>query len=480
MRHGLPVRGTEPQVSGCATPNASGPSSRGCDSPFPGKNAAFPEEPARAAVLSARCSARFRRSYVIFLYIYLLNLFIAPQDWLEPFKGLPVDYIVYPCWLLFALATGRLLKIRFHLAEVFFAAFIFWVVLSNVMNGTTENIVPIALSQYVKWLVLFILIRSTVTNVQDLRRAGACMVLLVYVLVIEGIQQKHDPAGLNWAGGGLGWVDAEVLAAGGTGRTQWVGVFEGMGVFCVAYTAALPYVLQYTTSTFKPAVRWLNRLGLPFLLVAIYYTGSRGGFLATLALIGLHIAVVRKVSARSILIAATAATVAFTVAPSSLTQTKDSEGSAQNRVDVWAQGLGFVIDSPVWGVGRGNFAERTGSLIAHNSGMQIMAETGLIGMFLWVSLIAVSLRAAYVRYQLSLEPSDRRVIAATMASVVGYLVSSFFVTLEYETFYMLLALCAALATPVTQPLLYRRKEFMICCGIVVVFLLAIKGIVMVY
>jgi len=304
--------------------------------------------------------------------------------------------------------------------------------------------------------------------------------VLIYVLVVEGIQQKHDPAGLNWAGGGLGWVDAEVLEAGGTGRTKWVGVFEGMGVFCVAYTAALPFVLHYMSSAFSPAVRWINRIALPFLLLAIYYTGSRGGFLATLALIGLHIALARKVSARSILIAASVATVAFAAAPSSLTQTKDSEGSAQHRIDVWADGIDFVRESPAWGIGRGNYAERTGSLIAHNSGMQIMAETGLIGMFLWVSLIVVCLRAAYVRYQLSESTTDRRIVAGAMLSVIGYIVSSFFVTLEYETFYLLLAFCAAVTVPGTERRLYRAREFKMCCAIIVAFFVAIKVTVMVY
>jgi hypothetical protein len=417
---------------------------------------------------------------VIFLYVYLIALFIAPQVWLPPFKDLPVDYLIYPCWLLYIFATQRFTKIKLHYAELFFAGFIVFVVLSNVMNSTLENIVPIGLSHYVKWLVLFILIRCTVTSVQDLRRAAACIAVLIYVLVVEGIQQKHDPAGLNWAGGGLGWVDIEVAAAGGTGRTQWVGVFEGMGVFCVAYTTALPYVLQYTTSSFKPAVRWANRVGLPFLLLAIFYTGSRGGFLATLAIIGIHVAIVRKISARSILIAGSVAVVAFLAAPSSLTQTHDAEGSAQNRVDVWAQGLGFVAESPIWGIGRGNYEERTGSLIAHNSGMQIMAETGLIGMFLWVSLITVCLRAAYLRYQASEKLSDRRVIAGAIASVIGYIVSSCFVTLEYETFYAILALCAAMTIRGTESQLYRRKEFLICSGIVVGYLLLIKVVVMVY
>jgi O-antigen ligase len=275
-------------------------------------------------------------------------------------------------------------------------------------------------------------------------------------------------------------VDPAVLAAGGSGRTRWVGVWEGMGVFCVAYTMALPFVLHYMSSDFKPMTRWLNRLGLPFLLLAIFYTGSRGGFLATLAVISLHLAVIYKVSLKSILIAAAIVVVAFTAAPPSLTQTKDTSGSAQDRVDVWAQGLSMVVGSPAWGVGAGNFQEVTGTLIAHNSAIQMMGETGLIGLFLWVSLITACLRAAFLRYQCSTSPPEKRVVAGVMASVLGYVVSSMFVTLEYETFYMLLALCAGLTVAGTERRIYRRQEFLICGGFTLVFVVAIKALVMVY
>jgi hypothetical protein len=417
---------------------------------------------------------------VIFLYVYLTSLLLAPQLWLPPFVDWPVDIFLYPSWLVYAVVSGRLARVKYHIAELFFVAWVFWIYVTLVLNGTTANFGPVITDRYLKWFVLYILIRATVTTVRDLRRVAAFLVLLIYVLVIEGIQQKHDPAGLNWAGLPLGWVDPAVIAAGGTGRTKWVGVFEGMGVFAVTYTMALPFVLHYLSSDYKPSVRWLNRLALPFLLLAIYYTGSRGGFLATLALIALHLAVVYRVSFRSILLSSAFVAIAFTAAPSNLTATHDSQGSAEHRIDVWAQGLTMTIEHPLWGVGRANFSLVTGTLIAHNSSMEILAETGLIGMFLWVSLIIACMRAAYLRYQSSPAPPDRRAIAGLMASVVGYLISSMFVTLEYETFYLLLALCAGITVPGTQGRIYRRNELVLSCAIIVAFILVIKILVTVY
>ena len=44
--------------------------------------------------------------------------------------------------------------------------------------------------------------------------------------------------------------------------------------------------------------------------------------------------------------------VAFALAPSHLTQTHDSSNSAQNRVDVWAQGVSMLASNPVTGARR--------------------------------------------------------------------------------------------------------------------------------
>ena len=38
---------------------------------------------------------------------YLTLLLIAPQDWVTPLIGLPVDYILYPIWFAALLVTGR-------------------------------------------------------------------------------------------------------------------------------------------------------------------------------------------------------------------------------------------------------------------------------------------------------------------------------------------------------------------------------------
>ena len=417
---------------------------------------------------------------MIFAYVYLVTLFLAPQLWIPPFIDLPVDYIIYPSWLLYVLISGRLGRMKVCAPDYFFIVFIIWIALSIIANGTTWNLVPIVLLKYLKWLVLYVLIRCTVATVADLRRAAAFIVLLVYILVVEGIHHKLSPSGINWAGQSLGWIDPAVLAAGGTGRTKWLGVFDGIGVFAVVYTTALPFILQYASSGFATGVKLANRVGLPFLMLALYYTGSRGAFLATLALIALHLAVKYRVTLKTIVATSLIFFMAFTLAPTHLTQTHDSSNSAQNRIDVWAQGMSMLSKNPLLGVGRGNFLDYTKTIIAHNSGVEIVAETGLIGLFLWVSMITACLRTAYLRYQTCLNPVDRNIVAGILLSVVGYVISSFFVTLEYETFYVLLAMCVGALDRQIASQVYRKKEFLLCGMMVLIFVGAIKGVVSLY
>lgn len=216
------------------------------------------------------------------------------------------------------------------------------------------------------------------------------------------------------------------------------------------------------------------------MLLALYYTGSRGAFLATLALISLHLAVKYHVTVKTIVSASLIVLLAFAVAPAHLTQTRDSSNSAQNRVDVWAQGMSMLASNPVVGVGRGNFLTYTRTIIAHNSGVELVAETGLVGFFLWVSIIVGCLKAAYLRYLTCETPTDRSIVSAIAMSVIGYVVSSLFVSLEYETFYLLLALCVGGISSESARQVYRRQEFFLSCMIVISFVGVIKMVTMLY
>jgi hypothetical protein len=65
-------------------------------------------------------------------------------------------------------------------------------------------------------------------------------------------------------------------------------------------------------------------------------------------------------------------------------------------------------------------------------------------------------------------------------SLMGYVISAMFVTLEYETFYLLLAMCAALGHCVPQPMEFTRRDLRFVGLIVFGFLVFMQIFVIAY
>lgn len=418
------------------------------------------------------------------IFLYLITLIIAPQLWLEPFIGLRTDIFIYPMWFLIILINGKINDFfDFKKLDWFFLAYICWTIFSALVNDQNELTTKIIVD-YVKWFILYRLVIVTFDNIDDLIKSVHKLLFLIYIIVLEGYQHKHSADGLGWAGQPLGWVDQSVLDAGGTGRTQWVSNFDGPGVFCVMYTIALPFVLQYLDKHYSLKTKFIALIALIPLLLAIWYTGSRGGFLATIGIFGLYMTIraAKKYGlsiVRLMQIGAMASAVLM-LAPSHLTQVKDDNNSAQHRVDMWIQGVEMVQQNPVFGIGRGNFSDYTGSLIAHNSAIENMGELGLPGLFFWIAMMYISFRHLYVFYNTSDNPVHVSYANALAICLAGYLISSMFVTLEYETLYFLIALAAVFGKKNERDLEFNLNDYIFVGGICLGWVAILKIFVSIY
>jgi hypothetical protein len=417
---------------------------------------------------------------VAFIFIYLFLLFVAPQLWIEPFVGMRVDLILYPAWIGWAAMTGRAGELfRLGPQDKFFAAWVVWIVLSITVNGFQPASSSI-IENYVKWFVLYRLTVVSLPTLTHVRQVLLGVTFFGLILAIEGIQHMYSSSGTGWAGQGFAWMDDEAAKAGVAGRTRWINIFDGPGVFCVVYTIALPFAVRYFGKPFATGKRIFGVLLLAPLLLATVYTGSRGGFLATVGIFGLYLMSKFRISlARMVLVGGVLLAI-LALAPSYLTSTSDSHGSAQHRIDMWAEGVEMVTQNPVFGIGKGNFLRYTGKLIAHNSAVEIMGETGIPGLFLWLGLIYMGFKNLYAAYRETEDLEQRSFVMALGLSIAGYLLSSIFVTLEYETFYFLLALAAAVGHSLSARPICTRRDLWTIGAIMAVFFVAIKGVAMVY
>lgn len=413
--------------------------------------------------------------------LYFTSLFIAPQLWLEPFVGLRTDFIVFPIWGLYA--ATRPTRLTLTSQDKFLIYLYLWIIISILINGfgSNSNAVPMIVN-YTRFILIYFLVRKTVVNHVDVEKVVKLLIIFVGLIVIEGIQHKTSADGIGWAGQSLAWVDQAVLDAGGSGRTRWVNIFDGPGVFCVIYTLGLPFTLRYLDKNYRFRTKILSLILILPLLLAIYYTGSRGGFLATIAIIGLYVAIRSNISFSKILFVSALVSVMFMLAPSHLTQIKDKNKSAQHRVEMWFEGVEMLQQNPVFGIGRGNFKRYTSKLIAHNSAIEIMGELGLVGIFLWAGVIYLAFKNIFV-VSSAATMENARLLSLNQAlglAIVGMLVSSMFVTLEYETLYFLLALPAALANSVSQTVKFTSKDMKFLCIIIITWVVLLKSFIMLY
>lgn len=417
---------------------------------------------------------------MILVGAYLVFLVIAPQLWAPGLVGLPVDFIIFPVWFIALALRGRAhLLLKFELAEKFCAAFFVWIVLSAAINGLTDSSKDY-IYIYLRIFVLYKAVSASVVTTDEVKRVLTFFVFLAAILAVEAIDHKTSPDLLGWAGQKLGWVDPSVLKAGGTGRVRWVGIFDGPGVFCVVFTIALGLCLPYLGKGNRFMIRLLALAVIILLSIATYLTGSRGGLLATLAIVGLFIAVVGNISFRKIVTGTLICVIVLMLAPPWLTSVRDENKSAQHRVEMWAEGLDMMKHDPILGIGRGNFRSYTSSLIAHNSAIEISGETGIVGLMLWCTLIYVSFKAPLVLWRKPAFISDSNVGFGLILALIGYIVSAMFVTLEYETFYFLLALCAALSRQRAEAQFLEKYEIIWILASVGSFLIFLQLFVITY
>ena len=137
------------------------------------------------------------------------------------------------------------------------------------------------------------------------------------------------------------------------------------------------------------------------------------------------------------------------------------------RSDIWKIGWRMVEDKPVIGIGSGNFPissihyllvkpgaiERDEFIIdtpkvAHNSYLQILAELGIVGLALFLSIIGFAIWCALKAAQWFARAGDNQmeiVARAMVVALVGILAADFFITEQYgKQLWLLLGLGPAL------------------------------------
>ncbi|HKO62560.1 MAG TPA: O-antigen ligase family protein [Pyrinomonadaceae bacterium] len=190
--------------------------------------------------------------------------------------------------------------------------------------------------------------------------------------------------------------------------------------------------------------------GCALLLIAgMVATFSRGGFLALICVIGFLIwkfaprnRIVFGVVALTVVMAIIAAAPGYKTRISNL-----SDASAIARTDDLKRSILVAIRHPIFGVGMDNYIIYSNvSKTTHNAYTQVAAEMGLVALFVYIAFLVTPLRRLRQIEQATLtakgKPSIYYLTIGLQASLVGYMVASFFASVAYLWYaYYLVAYC---------------------------------------
>ncbi len=210
------------------------------------------------------------------------------------------------------------------------------------------------------------------------------------------------------------------------------------------------------------------------IMMTLGRTGSRGGFLAFVAVAAYLLAGFRGIATSkriaavallAILLVALASDRYFERIQTILNPSADYNWrgkSETGRMEIWKRGIDYMMTYPVLGVGVGAFPMAEGTLApeareqrrygrsfawsaAHNPFIQVGAELGVLGLIAFVALLVKAFRTlSKVR---RVPPAEAAMLAQSLtACLVGFVVAGFFSSLAYAAYlYMLLGMIVGLA-----------------------------------
>jgi O-antigen ligase len=342
------------------------------------------------------------------------------------------------------------------------AALLVWMVLSvpgALVLGTSVDLV---FGDFIKTAVMFVIMACAIRGPRDVERLGLVYFVSATLYAAVVIARFDLGSGDDWRLGRLYYYDANDFAT-----------------FIVT---ALPFGLYFLHAGRSTLTRAGACLSLGLLALAFVRTGSRGGFIALLAVAAFVLLRYTAIAFRwrlaamalvALVVLGTASDQYWTQMGTIVSDTDYNRTDESGRMQIWRRGIGYMFSNPVFGVGPGNFQAAEGMLspfaarqqfgrgvrwnAAHNSYVQAGAELGIPGLCLFVAIMVTAFTGLR---RLTREPTvldcdrdgDWHALTHTLTgSLIGFVVGAYFLSLTYsEIFYTLLAMSVGLFK-VAQP-----------------------------
>lgn len=344
--------------------------------------------------------------------LYVALTLIRPQELipgLGQYRIMDLAAGVASLGLVFSLLTGG--RLSFRAPQLYLcAAFIAWAALSVVLSlrwlgGAWLALQSLSINAFVFFLTA--VGGTDMRRLEALRRVVLVSLLTTTAMALAGyylhwhetqfVMQRVDvTSSMSWFPSSAvepedetppdneDVPDTEAAPSERPRRLRALGFLNDPNDLAQMLVAAMPLLAP----SYRPRrpLRNLLLLGLPggVFLFAVLLTRSRGGLLSLFVLVGFVVGA--RFSERTRRILRILMAPLLLIVAGALILYARTDDSAFGRLEAWSEGVQMLKESPLWGVGFGNFLEHH-DLVAHNSFVQCFAELGLVGYTLWLALL---------------------------------------------------------------------------------------------
>jgi O-antigen ligase len=341
-------------------------------------------------------------------------------------------------------------------------ALLAWMILSVPGSLYEGHSFELVFGNFIKTVLMYCVTAAAVRGTRDVERLAFAYLIAAATYAAVVIARFDLGPGEDWRLGHLYYYDANDFAT-------------------LAVTA-MPFGVYFLHVGPRMRTRLLAAAALAVLTIGFVNSGSRGGFLALMVVSAYIVIRYRSIpfrwrafaTALVLLVLLAVASDQYWQQMGTIASDADYNRTGETgRLQIWSRGIGYMLQYPVLGVGPANFQVAEGTLspmarrqqlgigvrwsAAHNSFIQVGAELGIPGLLIFLALVgsafaALRRSARATRVRPGLRASRPALTQAVAASLLGFVVGAFFLSLAYsEMLYTLIAFAVGLEKISSEP-----------------------------
>jgi O-antigen ligase len=373
--------------------------------------------------------------FALFIVVTAI-LFIRPTDFIPALADVPLYLIaILPCILLswhklVPQLTAAGLRERPVLALAM--GILVLAIISCLLHGQLQTAFDFS-TAWVKIPTLYWLMLAQIDSPRRLKFYVGWLVAIIAVPVLLAV--LHYDGYINISAFELPSADGGDAAASEGGRPrrlQGTGNFSDPNDICELVNCALVFSLYGLLDRRRPLGRLLWLAPIALFGRALALTQSRGGLLALV--VGVVVLLRSRFRGTKLLLLAGTSLAALLLLFGGGRQTSisTSEGTSQQRIQIWDTGFEMLKRSPLIGIGMDQFRQGSGAdHVAHNAFVQLYTELGLIGGTLFFGqyyYCLINLKALGSRTVTLPDAEMRRLQPFLLAAMAGFATSEMSLT----------------------------------------------------